>query len=73
MNHHTPPSGYFQAAARGAVVGIVGLMLFSIGSGGLGMLMAGSGCFVVPFLVLIGGGLGSLGGVVYHWYQTLQR
>ena len=69
MPHNTSSPGYLEAAARGCVIGIAGLLVLSIGSGALGMLMAGSGCLVLPFLVLIGGGIGSLGGVAYRWYQ----
>jgi hypothetical protein len=70
MQHRNVPRGYFESAAHGCAIGILGLLLISIASGFLGALMAGWGCFVIPFLVLVGGGVGSLGGIAYRWYQT---
>jgi hypothetical protein len=70
MHQYNPLPGYLGSAARGCVIGVVGLMFVSLATGALGMLMAGSGCFVLPFLVLVGGGIGSLAGLTYQWYQT---
>jgi hypothetical protein len=64
MYHRTLSTGYLQAAARGAVVSILVLLFLSIAS------VVGWGCLVLPFAVLVGGGIGALGGVIYHWYQT---
>jgi hypothetical protein len=70
MQHHNSRSGYLQAAAGGGMIGILGLTMLSVASGALGMLMAGWGCLVLPFIVLVGASIGSLGGIAYHWYQT---
>jgi hypothetical protein len=70
VQHRNPSRGYLEAAARGFLIGVLGLMLIGIATGFLGMLMVGWGCFALPFLVLVGGGIASLGGVAYQWYRT---
>jgi hypothetical protein len=51
------------------MLGIFGILVVSLASGMLGVMLAGWGCVVLPVLMLIGGGIGSLGGVVYQWVQ----